>query len=87
MEILPMARHLLPAAAALLTCLAALSVSAADTENPLPQTSSERRVAVDAKRQQITGADLATQKTSGGAQTIVDAPIDTTDAPAGDEKH
>ncbi|MCI3946486.1 hypothetical protein BW686_06625 [Pseudomonas syringae] len=82
-----MARRLLPAAATLLTCLVAFSVSAADKENPLPETSSERRVQVDAQREQITGADLAAQKTSSGAQTIVDAPIDTADAPAGNAEH
>ncbi|MDA3137207.1 hypothetical protein HG619_25635 [Pseudomonas syringae] len=65
--------------------LAALPVSAADRQNPLPSTSSERRAEVDAQREQITGADAAVQKTPNGAQTVVDAPIDTADAPAGNE--
>ncbi len=41
-----MARRLLPVVATLLTCLSAFSVSAADKDNPLPETSSERRVQV-----------------------------------------
>ncbi|KAA8718576.1 MULTISPECIES: hypothetical protein [Pseudomonas syringae group] len=81
-----MARRLLPVVATLLTCLSAFSVSAADKDNPLPETSSERRVQVDTQRERITGADSAAQKTPGGAQTIVDAPIETADAPAGNEK-
>ncbi|KPX71377.1 hypothetical protein ALP50_03631 [Pseudomonas syringae pv. spinaceae] len=86
MEILPMARRLLPLVATLLTCLTTFAVSAANKENPLPATSSERRVEVDTQREQITGADLAARKIPSGAQTIVDAPIDTADAPAGNEK-
>ncbi|KPY63387.1 Uncharacterized protein ALO46_00752 [Pseudomonas syringae pv. solidagae] len=87
MEILPMASPLLPVVATLLMSLAALPVSAADGQNPLPSTSSERRAEVDAQREQITGADAAVQKTPNGAQTVVDAPIDTADAPAGNEDH
>ncbi|RMV05213.1 hypothetical protein ALP17_00881 [Pseudomonas savastanoi] len=87
METLPMASPLLPVVATLLMSLAALPVSAADRQNPLPSTSSERRAEVDAQREQITGADAAVQKTPNGAQTVVDAPIDTADAPAGSEDH
>ncbi|NAT25545.1 hypothetical protein CU665_22970 [Pseudomonas syringae pv. actinidifoliorum] len=86
LEILPMARRLLPLVATLLTCLTTFAVSAADKQNPLPETSSERRVEVDTQREQITGADLAASKRPDGAQTIVDAPIDTADAPASNEK-
>ncbi|RMV38332.1 hypothetical protein ALP13_03351 [Pseudomonas syringae pv. maculicola] len=86
LEILPMARRLLPLVATLLTCLTTFAVSAANKENPLPAASSERRVEVDTQREQITGADLAARKIPNGAQTIVDAPIDTADAPAGNEK-
>lgn len=57
-----MARRLLPVVATLLTCLSAFSVSAADKDNPLPETSSERRVQVDTQRERITGADSAAQK-------------------------
>ncbi|KPY44109.1 hypothetical protein ALO48_100490 [Pseudomonas syringae pv. rhaphiolepidis] len=87
LETLPMASPLLPVVATLLMSLAALPVSAADRQNPLPSTSSERRAEVDAQREQITGADAAVQKTPNGAQTVVDAPIDTADAPAGNEDH
>ncbi|MCR8721618.1 hypothetical protein NVV30_23345 [Pseudomonas syringae] len=81
-----MARRLLPLFATLLTCLTTFAVSAADKQNPLPETSSERRVEVDTQREQITRADLAASKRPDGAQTIVDAPIDTADAPVGNEK-
>ncbi|KPX39814.1 Uncharacterized protein ALO68_03026 [Pseudomonas syringae pv. helianthi] len=87
MEILPMASPLLPVVATLMMSLAALPVFAADRQNPLPSTSSERRAEVDTQREQITGADVAAQKTPNGAQTLVDAPIDTADAPAGTEDH
>ncbi|NAS99439.1 hypothetical protein CU664_00100, partial [Pseudomonas syringae pv. actinidifoliorum] len=40
LEILPMARRLLPLVATLLTCLTTFAVSAADKQNPLPETSS-----------------------------------------------
>ncbi|NAS98415.1 hypothetical protein CU664_03335, partial [Pseudomonas syringae pv. actinidifoliorum] len=52
----------------------------------LRRYTSERRVEVDTQREQITGADLAASKRPDGAQTIVDAPIDTADAPASNEK-
>ncbi|MBA1230688.1 hypothetical protein G7013_13665 [Pseudomonas viridiflava] len=81
-----MARRLLPLAAALLTCLINLPASAADNQNPSPATSDALRAQVDAKRQHLTGAEAVTEKQPGGEQTVLDAPIDTTDAPAGDKE-
>ncbi|RMQ11962.1 hypothetical protein ALP98_00571 [Pseudomonas viridiflava] len=87
LETLPMASPLLPVVTTLLISLSTFAVSAADRQNPLPSTSSERRAEVDDQREHITGADLAVQKTPGGAQTVVDAPIDTADAPGSDADH
>ena len=81
-----MARSLLPLAAAFLMSLTAFSVLAAEKENPLPSTSSEKRVEVDAKREHLTGADAVKEKGSIGAQTVLNAPIATDDAPAVDEE-
>ena len=81
-----MARSLLPLAAIFLMGLTTLSVSAAENKNPLPSTSSEVRVAVEAKREQITGAESATKSQSTGAQSVLDAPVVTDDAPATDDE-
>lgn len=81
-----MARSLLPLAAIFLMGLTTLSVSAAENKNPLPSTSSDVRVEVEAKREQITGAENATKSQSTGAQTVLDAPVVTDDAPTTDEE-
>ncbi|MCI8211555.1 hypothetical protein AUC61_18660 [Pseudomonas sp. S25] len=81
-----MARSLLPLAAIFLMSLTTISVSAAENKNPLPSTSSDVRVEVEAKREQITGAESATKSQSTGAQTVLDAPVVTDDAPATDDE-
>ncbi len=81
-----MARSLLPLAAIFLMGLTTLSVSAAENKNPLPSTSSDVRVEVEAKREQITGAENATKSQSTGAQTVLDAPVVTDDAPTTDDE-
>ncbi|CAM3209741.1 hypothetical protein [Pseudomonas floridensis] len=81
-----MARRLLPLAAAVITCLINLPASAADNQPPSPATSDALRAQVDAKRAHLTGAHVETQKQPAGEQTVLNAPIDTADAPAVDEK-
>lgn len=81
-----MARSLLPLAAIFLMGLTTLSVSAAENKNPLPSTSSEVRVDVEAKREQITGAESAKKSQPTGAQTVLDAPVVTDDAPTTDDQ-
>jgi len=80
-----MARCLLPLAAVFFSCLTVLPASAAEKSSPLPDTSSERRVEVDTQRERITGADTLTNTTPSGEQTILEAPVDTTDAPSADK--
>jgi hypothetical protein len=80
-----MARSLLPLAASLLMGFTVLSVSAAQNDSPLPATSSDVHQDVDAKREQITGADAAATPHIGGAQPVLDAPIATDDAPEGND--
>lgn len=81
-----MARSLLPLAASVLTCFALFStaVSAADngTPSPSPSTSSDLRVQADHKRAQVTGADAVVARQPAGAQTIIDLPVNTEDAPS-----
>ncbi|WP_439884537.1 hypothetical protein ACTACK_19140 [Pseudomonas syringae] len=81
-----MARRLLPVAAAVLTCLINFPASAAAHQNPSPATSDALRAQVDAKRQHLTGADALPQKQPTGEQALLDAPVDTADAPVVDEK-
>lgn len=80
-----MARSLLPLAASLFMGFTVLSVSAAENANPLPATSSDVHRDVDAKREQITGADAAATRHTSGAQPVLDAPIATDDAPDVDD--
>lgn len=80
-----MARSLLPLAATFLMGFTVSHAIAGDQNNPPLSTSSELRVQVDTKREQITGADDVKEQGSTGAQTILDAPIDTADAPSADE--
>lgn len=81
-----MARSLLPLAAIFLMGITTISVSAAENKNPMPSTSSDLRVEVEAKREQITGAESAKKSQSTGAQTVMDAPVVTDDAPAIDDE-
>ncbi|MCD5984905.1 MULTISPECIES: hypothetical protein [Pseudomonas] len=81
-----MARRLLPLAATVLMCLINLPASAADNQNPSPATSNALRAQVDAKRQHLTGADAVPQEQPTGEQALLDAPIDTADAPVVDAK-
>jgi hypothetical protein len=80
-----MVRRLLPLISSVLVCLTALSATAADTNSPSTSSSAELRADVDHKREVITGADAITKKTTGGAQSVIDSPVDTKDAPAIDE--
>jgi hypothetical protein len=80
-----MARSLLPFAASLLMGFTVLSVCAAESASPLPSTSSDTHREVDAKREQITGANATAKKNTGGAQPVLDAPIATDDAPDGND--
>jgi hypothetical protein len=79
-----MARSLLPLAASVLTCFALFStaVSAADNGTASPATSSELRVQADQKRAHVTGADAVVAKQPAGAQTVIDLPVNTEDAPS-----
>ncbi len=79
-----MARSLLPLAATLLLSLTVLSASAADAHHP--SASTDVRVEVDAQREHLTGANAVKAQGTEGAQTVLDAPVDTADAPSGNEK-
>jgi len=80
-----MARRLLLSFSSFLVCLTALSATAADKNSPSNSSSAELRAEVDHKREHITGADAITKKTTNSAQSMLDSPVDTTDAPAVDD--
>lgn len=80
-----MARRMLSAAATWLACCSTFSTWADEISTPIPATSSEIRIEVDAKRAQITGADTARTEATSNNQTILEAPVDTDDAPTVDE--
>lgn len=81
-----MARSLLPLTATLLMGFTVCHAKAADHSSLPPSSSSDLRVEVDTKREQITGADDVERQGSTGSQTIVDTPVDTADAPSADEE-
>lgn len=81
-----MARSLLPLAATLLLSFTVLSASAADAHHSSASTSSDVRVEVDAQREHLTGANTVKTQGTAGAQTVLDAPVDTADAPSGSAK-
>lgn len=82
-----MARHLLRAGACALLCITAASAFATDNTPASANTSADLRKAVDEKREHLTGADAVQKKRTAGEQPILEAPIDTEDAPSVEEQN
>lgn len=77
-----MTRPLLSIFCALLLGAYSLSTLAADSGSGEQDT----RVQVDAKRDQISGVDKVATASGQGPSAVLDAPIDTGDAPAQEQQ-
>jgi hypothetical protein len=82
-----MARYVLRAGACVLLCFTAVSAFATDNTSASSNTSADLRMAVDDKREHLTGADAVQKNRTTGEQPILEAPVDTEDAPSVEEQN
>lgn len=79
-----MLRIMSPVMGAVLLCAQSLSVMAADNSSPSNDGNANQqlREQIEAKRDQLTGAATLAPATPNGVGTLLDAPVETDDAPA-----
>ncbi|WP_179149212.1 hypothetical protein [Pseudomonas syringae] len=67
---------------AALLCAQSMSALAADSTPTANTADQQVRVQVEAKRDQLSGADKISPTTQKSSSTLLDTPVDTDDAPA-----
>ncbi|WP_024680446.1 MULTISPECIES: hypothetical protein [Pseudomonas syringae group] len=67
---------------AVLVCAQSVSALAADSTSTATAANQQIRVQVEAKRDQLSGADKISPMTQKSSSTLLDTPVDTDDAPA-----
>ncbi|WP_044421197.1 hypothetical protein [Pseudomonas syringae group genomosp. 3] len=67
---------------AVLLCAQSVSALAADSTSTATAANQQIRVQVEAKRDQLSGADKISPMTQKSSSTLLDTPVDTDDAPA-----
>ncbi|POD78600.1 hypothetical protein BKM17_07405 [Pseudomonas syringae group genomosp. 3] len=67
---------------AVLLCAQSVAALAADSTSNATAANQQIRVQVEAKRDQLSGADKISPTTQKSSATLLDAPVDTDDAPA-----
>lgn len=77
-----MTRTLLSVFSAALLCAQSMSALAADSTPTANTADQQVRVQVEAKRDQLSGADKISPTTQKSSSTLLDTPVDTDDAPA-----
>lgn len=79
-----MTRPMLSVFSAVLLCAQSLSALAMDSTSAANTSNStqEIRAQIEAKRDQLSGAASVSATTPKGPSTVLDAPVDTDDAPA-----
>ncbi|RMN80611.1 hypothetical protein ALQ51_03871 [Pseudomonas cannabina] len=77
-----MTRCMLSVFSAVLLCAQSVAVLAADSTSTATTTDQQIRVQVEAKRDQLSGADKISPTTKKSSSTLLDAPVVTDDAPA-----
>jgi uncharacterized membrane-anchored protein len=80
-----MTRPMLSVFSAIVLCASTFSVMAADTTSAQASTSQQARVEIDAKREQITGADKVQLPAATSSSALLDAPVEIDDAPDQDQ--
>lgn len=83
-----MIRSMLPVLGAVLLCAQSLSALAADSMPTANTATSDAhvRLQVEATRDQISGANKINSSKKSGAAALLDAPVDTDDAPAQEQR-
>jgi hypothetical protein len=66
---------------AVLLCAQSVAALAADSTSNATAANQQIRVQVEAKRDQLSGADKISPTTQKSSATLLDAPVDTDDAP------
>ncbi|RMP26305.1 hypothetical protein ALQ27_01156 [Pseudomonas syringae pv. delphinii] len=77
-----MNRSMLSVFSAVLVCAQSVSALAADSTSTATAANQQIRVQVEAKRDQLSGADKISPMTQKSSSTLLDTPVDTDDAPA-----
>lgn len=79
-----MNRSMLSVFSAVLLCAQSALTFAADSTSSTPATGSDQqiRTQVEAKRDQLSGADKISPAQQQSSSSLLDAPVDTDDAPA-----
>ncbi len=77
-----MNRSMLSVFSAVLLCAQSVSALAADSTSTATAANQQIRVQVEAKRDQLSGADKISPMTQKSSSTLLDTPVDTDDAPA-----
>ncbi|MFA0995322.1 MULTISPECIES: hypothetical protein [Pseudomonas syringae group] len=67
---------------AVLLCAQSVAALAADSTSNATAANQQIRVQVEAKRDQLSGADKISPTTQKSSATLLDTPVDTDDAPA-----
>ncbi|WP_024679318.1 hypothetical protein [Pseudomonas syringae] len=67
---------------AVLVCAQSVAALAADSTSTATAANQQIRVQVEAKRDQLSGADKISPTTQKSSATLLDTPVDTDDAPA-----
>ncbi|WP_175473225.1 MULTISPECIES: hypothetical protein [Pseudomonas syringae group] len=67
---------------AVLVCAQSVSALAADSTSTAGAANQQIRVQVEAKRDQLSGADKISPTAQKSSSTLLDTPVDTDDAPA-----
>lgn len=76
-----MTRPMLSVFSAIVLCASTFSVMAADSTSAQAATSQQVRTQIDAKREQITGADKVELPAAKTSSALLDAPVAIDDAP------
>ncbi|NAT17684.1 hypothetical protein CU665_22145 [Pseudomonas syringae pv. actinidifoliorum] len=77
-----MNRSMLSVFSAVLLCAQSVAALAADSTSNATAANQQIRVQVEAKRDQLSGADKISPTTQKSSSTLLDTPVDTDDAPA-----
>lgn len=77
-----MNRSMLSVFSAVLLCAQSVAALAADSTSNATAANQQIRVQVEAKRDQLSGADKISPTTQKSSATLLDTPVDTDDAPA-----
>lgn len=74
-----MKRLLMPVIGTAFLCVQSICVLAAETSSA---TTADTRAQIEAKRDQISGVDAVAKTVTPSTNTLLDAPVETDDAPA-----